>query len=275
MREVLGVKITRLESAELPMINKILSLLLVCALLVSCGGSGNSSSGASQTAYSGVYKGDFRGTDCSGSGCTVIYSSPERFSVATSGTLDWLAGAGSLNDGCTDRATQVSLAGDQVSQSVSGACSNSSGESCTISGVTDGFIYGQNLILKLNYELSCGSGTSTVRLNYNGARALDDCPSGYSYCPMVDWLTAAIGPDGSALWLSGAHTGKWPVPLKVQIDSELIICRLQGRGEAWDMGTDDDNAARDKLKACERGVDGTTKVAHAAGAKVILVSLIR
>jgi len=267
-----NVKIHRALPTALSMINRILTLLLISALLVSCGGSGYSSTGTSKTAYSGVYTGDMRGTDCAGNGCTVLYSSPERFSVAPSGTLDWLAGTGSLNDGCLDRATRVSLTADTVYETVSGSCKNSSGESCSMSGVTDGFLYGQNLALKIDYELSCGSGTSTVRLEYAGNRAVDDCPTGYTHCPMVDWLTAAIGPNTSIIWLSGAHTGSWPVPVKVQIDSELITCRVQGRG--WTHSGDADeppDADADKLKACTRGVDGTTAVTHRAGAKVILV----
>jgi hypothetical protein len=267
-----NVKIHRALPTALSMINRILTLLLISALLVSCGGSGYSSTGTSKTAYSGVYTGDMRGTDCAGNGCTVLYSSPERFSVAPSGTVDWLAGTGSLNDGCLDRATRVSLTADTVYETVSGSCKNSSGESCSMSGVTDGFLYGQNLALKIDYELSCGSGTSTVRLEYAGNRAVDDCPTGYTHCPMVDWLTAAIGPNTSIIWLSGAHTGSWPVPVKVQIDSELITCRVQGRG--WTHSGDADeppDADADKLKACTRGVDGTTAVTHRAGAKVILV----
>jgi hypothetical protein len=134
-----------------------------------------------------------------------------------------------------------------------------------MSGVTDGFLYGQNLALKIDYELSCGSGTSTVRVEYAGNRAIDDCPAGYAHCPMVDWLTAAIGPNTSIIWLSGAHTGVWPVPVKVQIDSELLTCLAQG----WSSNQDDPE--RDRLKACTRGVDGTTATTHRAGAKVILV----
>ncbi len=264
-----NVKIHRALPTPLSMINRILTLLFIATLLVSCGGSGYSSTGASKTAYSGVYTGDVRGTDCAGNGCTVLYSSPERFSVSPSGTLDWLAGTGSLNDGCLDRATRVSFTADTVYERVSGSCKNSSGESCSISGATDGFLLGQNLSLKIDYELSCASGTSTVRVNYAGNRAIDDCPTGYAHCPMVDWLTAAIGPNTSIIWLSGAHTGMWPVPVKVQIDSELIICLAQGR-EGTETGNPD-AAEADKLKACKRGVDGTTAVTHRAGAKVILV----
>ena len=90
---------------------------------------------------------------------------------------------------------------------------------------------------------------------------------------MVDWLTAAIGPDTSIIWLSGAHTGMWPVPVKVQIDSELIICRVEGR-EGTETGNPD-AAEADKLKACTRGVDGTTAAAHQAGAKVVLIENLR
>ncbi len=198
-----------------------------------------------------------------------LNSSPERFSVAPSGTLYWLAGTGSLNDGCLDRATSVSFTADTVYEKVSGSCKNSAGESCSISGVTDGFLLGQNLSLKIDYELSCASGTSTVRVNYAGNRAIDDCPTGYAHCPMVDWLTAAIGPSASAIWLSGEHTGAWPVPVKVQIDSELIICRVQGR-EGTETGNPD-AAEADKLKACTRGVDGTSAATHNNGAKVILI----
>ena len=85
-------------------------------------------------------------------------------------------------------------------------------------------------------------------------------------------LTAAIGPNTSIIWLSGAHTGSWPVPVKVQIGSELIICLVQGRG--WtDSGDADEppDADADRLKVCPRGVDGTTATAHQAGAKVILI----
>ena len=264
-----NVKIHRALPTPLSMINRILAFLLISTLLVSCGGSGYSSTGTSKTAYSGVYTGDVRGTDCAGNGCTVLYSSPERFSVAPSGTLDWLAGTGSLNDGCLDRATRVSFTADTVYERVSGSCKNSSGESCSISGATDGFLLGQNLSLKIDYELSCASGTSTVRVDYAGNRAIDDCPTGYAHCPMVDWLTAAIGPNTSIIWLSGEHTGKWPVPVKVQIDSELITCLVQGQSQAWDMAEGD--VERDKLKVCTRGVDGTTAAAHQAGAKVILI----
>ena len=269
-----NVKIHRAFPTPLSMINRILSLLLISTLLVSCGGSGYSSTGTSKTAYSGVYTGDVRGTDCAGNGCTVLYSSPERFSVAPSGTLDWLAGTGSLDDGCLDRATRVSLTADTVYETVSGSCKNRSGESCSISGVTDGFLVGPTLSLKIDYELSCASGTSTVRVNYAGERAIDDCPVGYAHCPMVDWLTAAIGPNTSIIWLSGAHTGLWPVPVKVQIDSELIICRAQGRGDAGDDEAETD-PERDRLKACTRGVDGTTAAVHQAGAKVILIENLR
>ena len=138
-----NVKIRRAFQTPLSMLNRILTLLLISTLLVSCGGSGYSSTGTSKTAYSGVYTGDVRGTDCAGNGCTVLYSSPERFSVAPSGTLDWLAGTGSLNDGCLDRATRVSFTADTVYERVSGSCKNSSGESCSISGVTDGFLLGR------------------------------------------------------------------------------------------------------------------------------------
>jgi len=269
-----NVKIHRAFPTPLSMINRILSLLLISTLLVSCGGSGYSSTGTSKTAYSGVYTGDVRGTDCAGNGCTVLYSSPERFSMEPSGTLDWLAGTGSLDDGCLDRATRVSFAADTVYETVSGSCKNSSGESCSISGVTDGFILGQTLSLKIDYELSCASGTSTVRVNYAGERAIDDCPAGYAHCPMVDWLTAAIGSNTSIIWLSGAHTGLWPVPVKVQIDSELIICRAQGTGDAGDDEAETD-PERDRLKACTRGVDGTTAAVHQAGAKVILIENLR
>ncbi|MEE2610748.1 MAG: hypothetical protein VYB24_01005 [Pseudomonadota bacterium] len=271
-----NVKIHRALPTPLSMINRILAFLLISTLLVSCGGSGYSSTGTSKTAYSGVYTGDVRGTDCAGNGCTVLYSSPERFSVAPSGTLDWLAGTGSLNDGCLDRATRVSFTADTVYERVSGSCKNSSGESCSISGVTDGFLLGQNLSLKIDYELSCASGTSTVRVNYAGNRAIDDCPTGYAHCPMVDWLTAAIGPNTSIIWLSGAHTGMWPVPVKVQIGSELIICLVQGRG--WTHSGDADeppDADADRLKVCTRGVDGTTATTHRAGAKVILIENLR
>ena len=269
-----NVKIHRAFPTPLSMINRILSLLLISTLLVSCGGSGYSSTGTSKTAYSGVYTGDVRGTDCAGNGCTVLYSSPERFSMEPSGTLDWLAGTGSLDDGCLDRATRVSFTADTVYETVSGSCKNSSGESCSISGVTDGFILGTTLSLKIDYELSCASGTSTVRVNYAGERAIDDCPAGYAHCPMVDWLTAAIGSNTSIIWLSGAHTGLWPVPVKVQIDSELIICRAQGRGDAGDDEAETD-PERDRLKACTRGVDGTTAAVHQAGAKVILIENFR
>ena len=268
-----NVKIHRAFPTPLSMINRILSLLFISTLLVSCGGSGYSSTGTSKTAYSGVYTGDVRGTDCAGNGCTVLYSSPERFSMEPSGTLDWLAGTGSLDDGCLDRATRVSFTADTVYETVSGSCKNSSGESCSISGVTDGFILGSTLSLKIDYELSCASGTSTVRVNYAGERAIDDCPAGYAHCPMVDWLTAAIGSNTSIIWLSGAHTGLWPVPVKVQIDSELIICRVQGR-EGTETGNPD-AAEADKLKACTRGVDGTTAAAHQAGAKVVLIENLR
>ena len=140
--------------------------------------------------------------------------------------------------------------------------------------MTDGFILGTTLSLKIDYELSCASGTSTVRVNYAGERAIDDCPAGYAHCPMVDWLTAAIGSNTSIIWLSGAHTGLWPVPVKVQIDSELIICRAQGRGDAGDDEAETD-PERDRLKACTRGVDGTTAAAHQAGAKVVLIENLR
>ena len=92
---------------------------------------------------------------------------------------------------------------------------------------------------------------------------------------MVDWLTATIGPGDSAIWLSGAHTGSWPVPVTVQIDSELITCLVQGRG--WTHSGDADeppDADADRLKVCTRGVDGTTAAVHQAGARVILIKAI-